>query len=382
MPVPEDDDARQTLFSIIDGLSTEFETYTKPCSAPVHGEWIGHRLNVAAQAPEPTMTEREKYYGLMRDASTQSRPISSKLATLTHGRCFSLKYRLAPQHPFPSAILDLLHAYLNLLYPSPDPSSYHLAVPANTLTLTGDSVGANLCLALLQMILSLSREQARSPPLIRWNGVDVALHVPQGIALISPWVDPTFSLPSCMLNRATDYLPHFSPCWMPGFPQCEAWPVDPPRGHLYCDASALVHPLVNAVAVEDWSGAPPMLLLSGEEVASDGAKAVAAQAHEQGVRVRWMQFERLPHVFMAMIRGLEHSELAMKEWAGFCEEVVKGREQVTVGGEFIRVRDLSRERVELGQLRTITREKALEIVRQGRDQRSVVRRKFEGSAKI
>ncbi len=70
LPPPEEDDVRQALFETIDWLTTESEIYTKPASVPVEGEWVGHRRNVGAQAPEPTITEREKYDGLMGDISS------------------------------------------------------------------------------------------------------------------------------------------------------------------------------------------------------------------------------------------------------------------------------------------------------------------------
>ena len=71
LPPPEEDDVRQALFETIDRLSTESETYTKPASAPVEGEWVGHRRNVEAQTFEPTITEKEKYDGLMKDTSSE-----------------------------------------------------------------------------------------------------------------------------------------------------------------------------------------------------------------------------------------------------------------------------------------------------------------------
>ena len=70
LPPPQEDDVRQALFKTIDILSANSETYTKPTSVPVEGEWVGHRRNVDAQAPEPILTEREKYNGLMRDVSS------------------------------------------------------------------------------------------------------------------------------------------------------------------------------------------------------------------------------------------------------------------------------------------------------------------------
>ena len=71
LPPPEEDDVRQALFETIDRLSTESEIYTKPASVPVEGEWVGHRRNVGALAPEPLITEKEKYDGLMGDISSE-----------------------------------------------------------------------------------------------------------------------------------------------------------------------------------------------------------------------------------------------------------------------------------------------------------------------
>ena len=70
LPPPQEDDVRQALFKTIDILSTNSEIYTKPTSAPVKGEWVGHRRNVDGQAPEPALSEREKYTGLMSDVSS------------------------------------------------------------------------------------------------------------------------------------------------------------------------------------------------------------------------------------------------------------------------------------------------------------------------
>lgn len=68
---PEDDHARQMLLETIDSLSRTSEICTKPNPAPVKGEWVGHQRNVSPQAPEPNITEKGKYHGLMRDVSSE-----------------------------------------------------------------------------------------------------------------------------------------------------------------------------------------------------------------------------------------------------------------------------------------------------------------------
>ena len=125
-----------------------------------------------------------------------------------------------------------------------------------------------------------------------------------------------------------------------------------------------------------------MLVVGGEEVATDGIKIVVKLAHEQGVKVRWRQFEGLPHVFISLMGGLEHSKVAVAEWALFCGAVVEDRDIFKSEGQNIRVRDLSRRVVELSELTELTREEGLELMRRGRRKRKVLRREVGEKAKI
>ncbi|KAI0260171.1 hypothetical protein BC834DRAFT_973673 [Gloeopeniophorella convolvens] len=103
------------------------------------------------------------------------------------GRVFAVGYRLAPQYPFPCAIQDVLAAYLYLIRPPAGAS--HKPVNPNNIVIGGDSSGAGLSLALLQVIR------------------DSGLPLPAGGVLISPWCDLTHSFPSIITNTATDVLP-------------------------------------------------------------------------------------------------------------------------------------------------------------------------------
>ena len=117
-----------------------------------------------------------------------------------------------------------------------------------------------------------------------------------------------------------------------------------------------------------------MLVVGGEEVATDGIKIVVKQAYEQGVKVRWRQFEGLPHVFMSLMGGLEHSKVAVAEWALFCGAVVEDRDIFKSEGQYIRVTDLSRRVVEFSERTELTREEGLQLLRRGRRKRKVLRR--------
>lgn len=210
---PPEDDIRQVLFEAIDKMRTGDEVYIKPEFQTVEAEWTGYRPNVDKDSPELSVPEEERYKKLMHDVHSNvtilyfhgggyylfdpasHRPVVSRLAKLTGGRALSIRYRLAPQNPFPTPLLDALLSYLYLLYPPPD--SFHEPVSPSNIVFTGDSAGGNLCLVLLQLILHLHRTAPNGQtPTLKFHGKDVAIPIPAGIATISSWLDVTHSLPS------------------------------------------------------------------------------------------------------------------------------------------------------------------------------------------
>ena len=67
------------------------------------------------------------------------RPLTARLAEGCHGRVFSVQYRLAPQNPFPSALIDAICAYKYLI--EPPPGALHKPVPPSKIVISGDSAG-------------------------------------------------------------------------------------------------------------------------------------------------------------------------------------------------------------------------------------------------
>lgn len=135
-----------------------------PPMRPVEAEWTGYRAGVSRNARPPTgMSDAEKYVAMMRecrggsgaagggatttvlyfhggayylcDPSTHRR-LTKRLARAVGGRVYSVRYRLAPQNPFPAALLDALVSYLTLLYPPP--GSLHEAVSPKDIVFGGD----------------------------------------------------------------------------------------------------------------------------------------------------------------------------------------------------------------------------------------------------
>ena len=258
------------------------------------------------------------------DPASHRQPVSY-LAKLSSGRCLSIRYRLAPQDPFPAAILDGLVAYLSLL--SPPPGSFHSPVPASSVVFAGDSAGGNLSLVLLQTILTLQRKGVNS---VRFHGRDVPLSLPAGLALNSPWCDVSRAMPSCHTNAQYDYIsaPASADFGIAdAFPPDDVWPTSPPRVDLYVNASALIHPLVSPLAAkaEHWRGAPPVYVCTGNEGLEDEIAIVARRMYEAGVDVTFDGYEGMPHCFGMILLQHPMGKACMHTWGNFIKAVGEGR---------------------------------------------------------
>lgn len=294
-----------------------------------------------------------------------SRAIAARLVKNTGARAFSLRYRLAPQNPFPAALLDLLIAYLSLLYPPA--GAYHQPIAASSIALTGESSGGNLCVALVQFILELGRQQSRSVPRMKFHGIEVPVPLPAGVSSICGYMDSTRSLPSA--NRATvhDVYDSGPPAWLhPNFPTCPLWPSAPPRGELYCELSMICHPLVSPTAAKDWTGAPPMFISCGEERVADANIIIAKRARSQGVCVRFEQFEAMPHLFMLLLANTPHAERYYSGWADFCKMCVERPHKLRSEETLVEVETLNERSIDLDNF-SLSYDSALALMNAAKD---------------
>lgn len=300
------------------------------------------------------------------------REVTTKLAKITGGRCYSVRYRLAPQEPFPAALLDAFVSYLTLL--SPPEGSLHTPVPANKIVFAGDSAGGGLALALIQTILTLKRSTPQ--PKIRFHGRDVPIDVPAGATLCSPFCDLTRTLPSSTNNAPFDYLP--SPHQDPSkpyepypFPEDTIWPTSPPRVDFYVDASASIHPLVSPVAgpVELWKDAPPIFLHVGQECLEDDGVFLARKIHEAGSTVILERYDGKPHCFGLVFFWDPAAKRCFRAWAEFCVDAVRQRVERKDHATLISCDASEEEEVDFEKLRDISDEEMQKILKRGRDWR-------------
>jgi acetyl esterase/lipase len=183
------------------------------------------------------------------------RAITSAYAALGFA-VFVPDYRLAPEHPFPAAIEDAEAAWQGLLA---------AGLTADRLTVSGDSAGGGLSLALL---LSLR---------------DKGAALPAAAALFSPWTDLAGTGASVAGNAKRDAM-----FWSDGLINAASF---------YLGAVDARNPLASPLYAA-YEGLPPLLIHVGErEVLRDDSIRVAERARAAGVSVDLRVWPVVPHVW-------------------------------------------------------------------------------------
>ncbi|KAL7946671.1 alpha/beta hydrolase fold domain-containing protein [Trichoderma barbatum] len=366
-PPPPETDIRDSLLIAVESMrdaSLRGTNTRVPELKHIEAEWTGYRAAASKKDPLPNISESEKYHEMMKECKEPAtvlylhggayylcdpathRPLVKKLAKMIKGRCYSVRYRLAPQDPFPSALLDALVSYFTLLFPPPD--AYHEAVKPEHIIFAGDSAGGNLALALLQLILQLRRLDID----IQWFGEKRKVPQPAGVACLSPWVDVTQSLPPWHLEDAHpfDYLPRIQPDLEAKIPPCEIWPAKPPRKYIYIDDDKATHPLASLIMTPSWEGSPPVWMCTGWEILSYENKAFAMKLFADGVPLVFEEYEAMPHVFPFCLPREPSSRHCMESCANFIRCSVENPKSIKASAKLIKARTLEKTPLEFDEL--------------------------------
>ncbi|KAL7904996.1 alpha/beta hydrolase fold domain-containing protein [Trichoderma velutinum] len=329
-------------FRAIRNLGDRQETIAGLRLPSVSLEWISHRHG-SDETVSDTDGPEAVYSAMMREVKNKTtilyfhggqfwrmgrepRRITHELARDTGGRCLAVRYRLSPQNPFPTALIEGLAAYLYLLYPPA--GSLHASVAASDICFAGDSAGGNLAIALIQLILEITRERSKDASRgVIWDGQVRDLPLPAGVSILSPYNDLTRALDS-ECNLQYDIIPARGPPFTT-FDPCEIWPANPPRHHVYANDNALLNPLVSPVTAQDWSGAPPTWICIGEECLAEQGMFVAQRMASQNVPVILEQYSAMPHNFSLLIPDVEASKCSKERWASFIRSSINSPESIT-----------------------------------------------------
>lgn len=190
-------------------------------------------------------------------------------------------YRLAPEHPYPAALEDVLAAYEYLLACGRRPEQ---------ICLIGESAGGGLVFCLCLLLQKLGRP------------------LPGRIVALSPWVDLTLSGESYQTNRKAD--PTLTMEELEGFVQSYGPPDrrDPLVSPVFAGTSTL-------------SGFPPCrIYVGGDELLLDDARHMAVALQNAGVDCRLHVEPGLWHGYV--LYGIPEANRALAEMKAFFAESV------------------------------------------------------------
>jgi len=217
--------------------------------------------------------------GYISGSAKGYRPLVGELGRAAKARALAIDYRLAPEHPFPAAVDDIVTSYKSLL---------DRGIPAKSVVFAGDSAGGGLVVTGMMAVR------------------DSGLPLPAAGLAISPWLDLECSGASMKskaesdLALSRDELLH--------------------AGHSYRGGTAgegrggQLLPL-NA----DLSGLAPLLIQVGSaEILLDDSTRLAARAGAADVSVRLEIWPNMPHV-----------------WHLFGFMLSEGRDAIRSAGDFL-----------------------------------------------
>jgi monoterpene epsilon-lactone hydrolase len=207
------------------------------------------------------------------------RTLVSQLAKEAGCRALSVEYRLAPENPFPAAVVDAVKTNEWLIT-----HGYE----AGNIVLAGDSAGGGLAVATM-----LSLRDAGSP-------------MPAAAILLSPWTDLEVKGESVKTVGRRD-------------PMLSARALRR-EAAMYLGKEDPRHPLASPIYA-DLSGLPPMIIQAGtREILLDDARRLAERAEEDGVDVELDVREGMFHVWQFFTPLVPESNKALKKLGRFARE--------------------------------------------------------------
>jgi acetyl esterase/lipase len=222
--------------------------------------------------------------GFMMGGLDSHRHWVASLARAFHAKTLHLDYRLAPEHPYPASLEDCLASYRWLLDSGVDPRQ---------LILAGESAGGGL------VISTMLRARQEGLPL------------PRAAICISGVFDFTFSGPSHIRNRQSDYV--------------EARGVHRMEQH-YLSGHDPRDPMVSSIFA-DLTDLPPLYLVAGgAELLLSDTELLAERARECRVSVTLRVIPGMLHAFPVML-FLPEARLVRREMTEFVEEHLAARPQ-------------------------------------------------------
>jgi len=217
--------------------------------------------------------------GYIAGSAAGFRPLTVGLARLSHRRVFSLDYRRAPEHRFPAALDDAVHAYRWLL---------GLGIEAGSLALAGDSAGGGLVIAALLRLR------------------DLGVPLPAAGLCFCPWTDLAATGETLRTNNGR--CPSFLPATISKY------------ARIYLGDASDRDPYASPV-FGNLAGLPPLLLqAASNELLLDDARRIHQAVQAAGGVSRLEIFDDLFHDWPILDGFLPEARQALRQAAAFLDD--------------------------------------------------------------
>jgi monoterpene epsilon-lactone hydrolase len=274
-------EARKFFDALMEGVSPAQDvTFESGTVGDVPGVWVHP---ASARSDEAIL---HVHGGWFHAGSAKAyRHLVGHLVTRTGAKAFVPDYRLAPEHPFPAAVDDVIATYRGMV----DSGIRRIAI-------TGDSAGGNLALVLAS---TLSTKAASAKATL------------VGVAVMSPVTDLTLSGESYETRAEAD--PYFTKQQVSELVHSYLGSVDP--------NDSLASPLQGRV-----SGLPPIRIHVGDdEVLLDDSRRYVERAVAADVDARIDVWMGMPHGFVAIIGPIKASAQSLDAIGTFLTDRLRGR---------------------------------------------------------
>jgi acetyl esterase/lipase len=217
--------------------------------------------------------------GFVAGSRAAARNLCASLAHESACKLLLPEYRLAPEHPYPTALEDLYAAYGWLL---------RQGFAGKEIIVAGDGSGGNLAISLTHYLA-----QKNAP-------------LPAGVVAYSPWVD--------LACESTPFQARKSPDPVHSRDMLAAYATH------YTYKSNFTNPQVSPV-LADFAGFPPLFIQCGsEEILLDDIKRLAAKATKSGVAVTTDIEDGMWHLFEAIDSLTPRARLAVQRTGKWIRE--------------------------------------------------------------